>query len=148
MGGPVSTFVPMTLRILSADGLAVILDCTEAAGYLVENVGPAGGRWRRRQAVADDVEGHQPIAEVLDSATVQVVVNVRAGTTAAVTTRAHSLRNAVWTAPQYRIEFGFDGVLEQWLCDRADVEISREWVDHHNWQRRVSITAPAQPRTV
>lgn len=140
-------FVPLTLRILSADGASVILDCTEAAGYLVQAISPAGGRWRRVISTADDVKGHQRITEVLDTMQIDGEVLVRGSSTSQAITRANSLRNALWT-PAYRLELGFDGVGETWQADRADVRIVREWQDHHNAQRRVTFTAPAQPETV
>lgn len=141
------TNLAIAARLLDSAGV-LVLDATEAAGYLAAPPwGVTGRTWRRSVVTADDVEGDVEQQSVLAASVYQLGFIVTGATGAQVETRISNLINAA-EARSWRLEVTLDGVVRTWLANRADS--TRSYDRSFLAARRVPVTlrVPIQPRAL
>jgi hypothetical protein len=138
--------ITMLARVLSSDGVTVILTLSEANGYEIVSLEPLQRRHRRTILTDDNVESAVIVQDVLDLATYGLQVRVVGATSAQVRDRRNALLAAV-ERRLWRLEVTIDGVVETFLArGRADTSTRREWVDAHRARRHMQIRVPVDPR--
>lgn len=137
----------LSARILDVDDV-LVLDLTEAAGYLaIPPWGKPERGWRRQVVSSDDVEGDVETQAVLTSGIYQLGFLVTGSTGTQVETRIANLLAAA-EARRFHLEVTIDGVLRTWVASRSDS--TRSYDRSFLAARRVPVAlrVPVQPRAL
>jgi hypothetical protein len=139
--------ISVGVRILDDAG-ALVLDCTEAAGYVLVSISEGSRSWRRYVAQGRFVAGDALVAATLASGTEIIQWLVVASTSSALRTRIANLRAALEQFA-WRLEVSIEGTVEVLACDVSDTTIGDAGVwapfylaDH---KQLLTATIPRQP---